>query len=143
MTAQELRRLIRTLRFLEKILQRYSDKHIADCLVAARKYPRWHVETGTVRFVGEVLDSIGHPSSNLMPPDPPSSLACAVCGDTDGIGRPGMPDTLTRKGSVYCSPKCRQKAYRERVRARDGKALRTRGVPVTKRRNVTAVAVAE
>jgi hypothetical protein len=136
MTAQELKRLIRTLRYLEKLFMRHGDKRVVQCLLAARQYPQWHVDTGKVAYVGQFLLDICDRTNpdGYMPDDPRPE--CVVCGG-EGHGRPNGDDTLTRRGAIYCSHKCRQKAYRNRVRARDGEPPKKRRVRVTQPDDVT------
>jgi hypothetical protein len=121
-------RFIRAVRKLNKLLMRYSYESLAKALVDRG------IKRDLVQSTGEILDGVWR----LMPKDPRTTPKCVVCGDEDGIVRPGMSDTLTRAGSLYCSHKCRQKAYRDRIR--DAKTTRIGRPRVTQSRSVTGKA---
>lgn len=63
-------------------------------------------DSGTidVAFIGTYFSDVWHYMDKLKPPQP---KRCAECGD-DGAD-------MDRANMRYCSPKCRQKAYRKRV----------------------------
>lgn len=137
----DLDRFIRSVRRLNKLLLRYGDEKLAKALIERG------ITRGLVLSTGEILGDVG----SLIPEDPWPK--CAVCGGF-GEGRAGGVDTLTRANNIYCSPKCRQKAYRARIRKReafraqihralprDGKPAQTQHRSVTKTRNVTDSAV--
>jgi hypothetical protein len=112
-------RIIRALRKLNKLFWRYRHEDIAKALVDRG------IDQGLVQSCGEFLEGI----AEFMPRDP--SPECAVCG--------GESNAMNRAGVVYCSHKCRQKAYRDRIR--DAKTARIGRPHVTQSKNVAGNAL--
>jgi hypothetical protein len=113
-------RIIRALRKLNKLFWRYSHEDIAKALVDRG------IDRGLVQFCGEFLVDI----AECMPRDPLPE--CAVCGGESNA-------MMNRAGVVYCSHKCRQKAYRDRIR--DAKTPRIGRPHVTQSKSVTGNAL--
>jgi hypothetical protein len=109
-------------RYLERAFQRHGCEAITEALKKAG------VDSGNVAFVGQFLVDLRE--SKLVPERPERN--CAVCGQVTENGPLDRPNPRTN--AVYCSEKCRQKAYRQRQAAPYGKNERTN---VTKVENVT------
>ena len=108
-------RIIRALRKLNKLFWRYRHEDIAKALVDRG------IDRDLVQFCGNFLEGI----ADFMPQAPWPE--CAVCG--------GESNAMNRAGVVYCSHKCRQKAYRDRIR--DAKTARIGRPRVTQSKSVT------
>jgi hypothetical protein len=112
--------LARAVRYLEHAFQRYGCA-MAEALKKAG---------GNVAFVGQFLLDLWE--SKLLPER--LERNCAVCGKVTGHG---PLDSNPRTNAVYCSNKCRQKAYRQRQSARYGKKARNERTNITKVENVS------
>jgi hypothetical protein len=100
-TVEEVLRTLARVEALGK-LGHYED-------VAAALAP--HLNGGRIQALGEFLETVAHYMKKLQTAeqyDPPR--LCVVCGKSIG-----MVTDYTRRDIRFCSPKCRQKAYRERV----------------------------
>jgi hypothetical protein len=115
--------LARAVRYLERAFWRYGDEAIAEALKTA------DIDADTAAFVGQCLNDIWE--AKLLPERPERN--CAVCGDATGPLDTDDP----RANAVYCSNKCRQKAYRKRKAASYGKKARSERPTVTNTENVT------
>jgi hypothetical protein len=112
--------IARAVRYLERAFWRYDQEAIAEALKEAG------IDRDTAGFVGTFLNDIW--DAKLLPEKPEPK--CAVCGKITARGPLDTPDP--RANAVYCSNKCRQKAYRKRKAARYGKKPRRDRPTVTK-----------
>jgi len=91
-TLQSIRRTLVRL----NTVTRYSEEAIAKALLP-------HVKADQIQFLSEYLSDV----AELMRKDDVVVRRCAECGDS-------IP---SRTDARYCSPRCRQRAYRKRVTA--------------------------
>jgi len=119
--------LARALRYLDRAFWRYDHKPIAEALKKAG------IDAGMASLVGQFLVDIWE--LKLLPEKPERN--CAECGDVTGSGP--LDTTFPRSNAVYCSNKCRQKAYRKRKTARYGKKDCAKRPTVTKGKSVTGM----
>ena len=115
----KIKRLVRTLRWMGVLFLRYSQEEIAAALAP-------YVDDEAVAFPGQFLLDIFE--SKLLPPN--EGRKCIVCGQ--------YGDALdARANAIYCSSRCRQKAYRKRKAQRYGNKINSEHRGVTKRLTVT------
>jgi hypothetical protein len=106
----DLDRLLRAVRTLAKIARTYDAEHLLDVL---GQYATLKQE-GELRFVGTFLDDIGEELYKRSGDPVPHCQQCdkEICDDVR------YDDRDPRADAQYCGPACRQKAYRDRVKAK-------------------------
>ncbi len=106
----DLDRLLRAVRTLAKIASTYDTEHLLDVL---GQYATLKQE-GEVRFVAAFLDEIGQELFKRSGDPRPHCQQCdkEICDDVR------YDDRDPRADAQYCGPACRQKAYRDRVKAK-------------------------
>jgi hypothetical protein len=109
MSSSDLSRFLRAVKTLAKLARQYSYEDFVEAL------GRWASvqEEGDVWFVGTSLDDIGRELADRRDGSDPH---CRQCG---GVIESNVryDERKPRTDAHYCSPKCRQKAYRKRVTA--------------------------
>ena len=104
--SSDLESLMRAVKTIERLAHKYDHEALAAALLkdCSRK------DREAVAFVGLYLHDVWR--EHLRGPDQASWPRCYECGRD--IER---PDGDPRADARYCSPKCRQRAYRKRVTA--------------------------
>jgi hypothetical protein len=135
--SSDLQRFLYAVRTLEKLAWKYGG---AEAWLEA--LGRWATvrQEDEVWFVGDFLEHIGEELSKRRVERP---LCCRQCGKEIRIGNETIAKVLgvttatvcmdvgqvyerVRANALYCSPACRQKAYRSRVTAKSAQPKRKR-----------------
>jgi hypothetical protein len=114
--SNDLQRFLGAVRTLAKLAFEYNDEAWLEALGRYATVKQEH----DVHFVGEFLDQIGRELRDRR-----VAPCCRECGKEINIDR-SDDQADARADALYCSPACRQSAYRSRVADKTGKHMRKR-----------------
>lgn len=104
--ASDLQRLLRAAKTIARLAWKYDQKDIAAALL---KHTTQR-ERQDVSFISQYLVDVWELYHQA---EREAELRCCECGDSVHEWKDG----LARSDARYCSPKCRQRAYRKRMTA--------------------------
>ena len=105
--SSDLQRLMRAVKIIAKLAWKYRQQDVAAALL--KHYSQR--ERGDVPLAGQFLTDLW---DRYQASEREAEPRCLQCGESVHDTK----DNLARADARYCSPKCRQRAYRKRVTAR-------------------------